>query len=241
MISAGIAERSPAEYPYNTQVLVGPEGLIGKQRKLHLSANENCFNEPGSRLETFDVGAWRIGTVICYDNGFPELHRILALRGCELILTPHAARFGYPSSKDFKKAKAQGLDRTQATYRAAAYANACYFVYVNQVGISGQASSKTNEGHVAHAGGILAISPTGEVIAKHRKPGPDPERVFVELDRQQAVSTRQSPSQSLNARRPDLFADLVKPGLVRAHRRRYNIAKHGAWWETEGQKPRRVP
>jgi len=47
------------------------------------------------------------------------------------------------------------------------------------------------------------------------------------------------------ARRPagkaGLFADLVKPGLVRAYRQRYSIAKHGAWWETEGQKLRRVP
>ena len=241
VICAGIAERSKAEYPYNTQVLVGPDGLIGKQRKLHLSANENCFNEPGGRIEHVDVGPWRLGVVICYDNSFPELHRILALRGCELILSPHAARFGYPRSRDFRKAKAAGARRAGATYRGVALWNACYSVYVNQVGVAGRASSRTNDGHVAHAGGILVVGPTGEVVASHKQPGRKPERVFVTLDRQQVVGVRQSPSQSLNARRPELFEDLVRAGLARSHRRRYSIAKHGGWWQAEGQKPRRVP
>ena len=241
VISAGIAERSRAEYPYNTQVLVGPDGLIGKQRKLHLSGNENCFNEPGSKLEPIDIGTWRIGTVICYDNTFPELHRILALRGCELIVSPHAARFGYPKSKDFRKAKAAGLRRAKLTYQAMTMWNACYSVYVNQVGIAGQLSSKTNDGHVAHAGGILAVGPASQVIATHAKPGNTPERVFVILDRQQVVKARQSPSQNLNARRPELFNDLVRTGFARAHRKRYNIPEHGPWWEVEGQKPRRAP
>ena len=241
VISAGIAERSPAEYPYNTQVLVGPDGLIGKQRKLHLSGNENCFNEPGRHIEPVHVGVWRIGVVICYDNCFPELHRILALRGCEVVLAPHAARFGYPSSKDFRKAKASAHERASLTYRAAALCNASYYVYVNQVGIAGRLSSKTNDGHVAHAGGILAVGPSGDVVAKHRQPGPRPERVFVELDRQLVIRARHSPSQSLNARRPALFADLAKPGLVHGHRRRYAIARHGAWWQVEGQRPRRIP
>ena len=241
VISAGIAERSPGEYPYNTQVIVGPDGLIGKQRKLHLSGNENCFNEPGRHIETVEIGVWRIGTVICYDNSFPELHRILALRGCELVLAPHAARFGYPRTKDFRKAKASAHERAALTYRAAALCNASYYLYVNQIGIAGRLSSKTSDGHVAHAGGILAVGPSGEVVAKHHQRGPRAERVFVELDRQAVLSARRSPSQSLNARRPALFADLAKPGLVRGYRRRYAIARHGAWWQVEGQKPRRTP
>lgn len=241
VISAGIAQRSRAEYPYNTQVLVGPEGLMGKQSKLHLSANENCFNEPGRRIEPAQIGPWRIGTVICYDNGFPELHRILALRGCELILAPHAARFGYPRSRGFAKAKRRGLDRAKLAHGAAAMANACFHVYVNQVGVAGRLSSKTNDGHVAHAGGICVVGPNGEIVATHRKRGPDPERVFVTLDRDLVVKARRSPSANLNSRRADLFADLTRPDLVHAHRRRYDIPKYGQWWETEGQKLRRSP
>jgi len=241
VISAGIAERSRAEYPYNTQVLVGPKGLISKQRKLHLSGNENCFNEPGRRIEVAQVGPWRIGTVICYDNSFPELHRILALRGCELTLCPHAARFGYPHNASFEAAKARALDRAQCTYRAAAHANGGCYVYVNQVGIAGRLSSKTNDGHVAHAGGIVVVGPSGEVVATHHRPGLEPERVFATLDRQRVIQARRNPSQGLNARQHALFADLVRPSLAAAHRRRYGIPKHGSWWRVEGQKPRRSP
>ena len=41
----------------------------------------------------FDIGRCKVGTVICYDNQFPEIARVLALRGAEVLLMPHAARF----------------------------------------------------------------------------------------------------------------------------------------------------
>ena len=78
---------------FNTQVLVGPQGYIGKQRKLHLSRDEVFYYKGGREIPVFDIGPCKVGIVICYDNQFPEVARVLALRGAEVILMPHAGRF----------------------------------------------------------------------------------------------------------------------------------------------------
>src|SRR3954454_11515 len=91
VLCAGLSEKE-RDIVYNTQVLVGPHGYIGKQRKLHLSRDEVGFYKGGREIVVFDIGKCKVGTVICYDNWFPEIPRILALRGADVILMPHAAR-----------------------------------------------------------------------------------------------------------------------------------------------------
>src|SRR5437899_7356146 len=90
--AAGMSEKE-RDMVYNAQVLVGPDGYIGKQRKLHLSRDEVNYYKGGRDILVFDIGRCKVGTVICYDNQFPEIARVLALRGVEVLLMPHAARF----------------------------------------------------------------------------------------------------------------------------------------------------
>src|SRR5437762_854901 len=89
-LSVGLSEKE-RDLVYNTQVLVGPQGYLGKQRKLHLSRDEVMFYKGGREIALFDLGKCRVGTVICYDNWLPEVPRIVALKGADLILMPHAA------------------------------------------------------------------------------------------------------------------------------------------------------
>src|SRR5262245_45925772 len=91
-LCAGMSEKE-RDIVYNTQVLIGPEGYLGKQRKLHLSRDEAFYYKGGRELPVFDIGSCNVGIVICYDNQFPEIARILALRGADVMLMPHAARF----------------------------------------------------------------------------------------------------------------------------------------------------
>src|SRR5947208_5590615 len=91
VLAAGMSEKE-RDIVYNTQVLVGPDGYLGKQRKLHLSRDEVFFYKGGRELPVFDVGPCKVGIVICYDNQFPEIARVLALRGADVLLMPHAAR-----------------------------------------------------------------------------------------------------------------------------------------------------
>jgi predicted amidohydrolase len=88
VIVAGLAERD-SDTLYNSAVIVGPQGLIGKFRKAHIFDTENNFFEPGDLPFTvFDAGFGKIGIMICFDWRFPETARTLALQGADLIAHP---------------------------------------------------------------------------------------------------------------------------------------------------------
>jgi len=87
-IIAGIAERDENR-SYNSAVVVGPNGYLGKYRKIHLFGTEkNCFNQGNLPLKIFDIGSARVGVMICFDWRFPETARTLALSGADLIAHP---------------------------------------------------------------------------------------------------------------------------------------------------------
>jgi len=87
-IVSGINESDNGKL-YNSSVLVGPKGLIGKYRKIHLFLNEFDFFERGNiGLPVFDIGFCKIGMLICFDWIFPEVWRILTLKGAEIICHP---------------------------------------------------------------------------------------------------------------------------------------------------------
>jgi predicted amidohydrolase len=84
----GLLEKDGDDY-YNASALIGPDGLIGKYRKLHLPyLGVDRFLRPGNlapRVHETPLG--RIGLSICYDLDFPEYPRVLALMGAQLIVT----------------------------------------------------------------------------------------------------------------------------------------------------------
>lgn len=87
-IIAGVAERE-GDTLYNAAVVIGPEGYIGKYRKLHLWNNENVHFSPGNLdVPVFDTPFGRIGVAICYDGWFPEVYRMCALQGADLVCVP---------------------------------------------------------------------------------------------------------------------------------------------------------
>ena len=89
MLVAGLVERDlESGRLFNSAVLVGPEGLIGLYRKVHLSAEDRAWASPGEGFPTFDVPAGRVGMLIGYDAVFPEAARALAIAGADLIVCP---------------------------------------------------------------------------------------------------------------------------------------------------------
>ena len=74
---------------YNSAVLIGPNGYIGKYRKIHLFMNEkDIFSRGNLGFPVFDIGFCKIGMLVCFDHFFPEAWRILALKGAEVICHP---------------------------------------------------------------------------------------------------------------------------------------------------------
>ncbi len=83
----GFAEK--ADKIYNSAALVGPEGLIGIYRKVHLFDRENIFFAPGNLgFPVFDLPFGKIGIMICFDWIYPESVRSLALKGAQFIAHP---------------------------------------------------------------------------------------------------------------------------------------------------------
>ncbi|WAC29374.1 nitrilase-related carbon-nitrogen hydrolase [Ancylobacter sp. SL191] len=87
----GLAEEAGGQL-YNSALLLGPEGLIGTHRKLHLDAADGNWASAGDDWSVFDTQIGRIGLLIGHDASFPEAGRVLALRGCDLIACPAAIR-----------------------------------------------------------------------------------------------------------------------------------------------------
>jgi predicted amidohydrolase len=212
-LSVGMSEKE-RDIVFNTQVLVGPAGYIGKQRKLHLSRDENLFYKGGRELPVFDIGKCRVGTVICYDNQFPEIARILALRGADVILMPHAARIKMwqddnPESE--AAARRHSFEYFKA-YMMRARENSCFAILADQAGRAGYVDTYPrdhfNQPH--HAGAALIFGPDGELIAHAQPDRIRDEMIVAKLDSAQLAKQRSHPNYTLRTRRPDLFGELVR-------------------------------
>ncbi|ENN89772.1 Aliphatic amidase amiE [Rhizobium freirei PRF 81] len=127
-IVSGIAEQDGDRF-YNSALLCGPEGYIGKYRKLHLWNNENrLFKKGDLGLPVFDLPFGRIGIAICYDGWFPETFRELALTGAELVCVP---------TNWVPMAGAESALEPMANilHKAAAHTNGLYIACADRIGI----------------------------------------------------------------------------------------------------------
>lgn len=139
-IVSGFNEREN-ETLYNSAVLVGPEGYIGKYRKLHLFMNEKDYFEPGNvGLPLFDLGFVKIGMLVCFDWVFPEVWRILALGGADLVC--HPSNLVLPGF-------------AQRAIPIHALVNRIYIITCNRIG---------QEGELTFTGLSTIADPNGEVI-----------------------------------------------------------------------------
>lgn len=133
---------------YNTAVLVGPEGYIGKYRKMHLPTHsvfeEKRYFRLGYEISVFETEIGRIGLMICYDIFFPEVARLLKLKGAQLITCISA-------SPSVRKTFFEILTAARAIE------NNSFLAYVNLVGV---------ENGLEFWGGSRLISPSGNIITK---------------------------------------------------------------------------
>jgi len=88
-VVVGLLEKDGDKY-YNTAALLGPEGLVGKHRKLHLIylGIDRFVNHGNLPLTVYETEVGRIGMAICYDLLFPEHARALGLRGADFLIMP---------------------------------------------------------------------------------------------------------------------------------------------------------
>jgi predicted amidohydrolase len=146
----GMPELSPKTKAtlYNTSVMVGPSGLIGKYRKMYLPTHsvfeEKRYFRSGYEPAAFQTQLGNIGLTICYDVFFPEVFRLPRLMGAQLIVCISAS-------------PAVRRSYFEVLTAARAIENTCFLAYVNLAGM---------QDGLQFWGGSRLVSPTGDVLAK---------------------------------------------------------------------------
>ncbi len=172
---------------YNTSVLIGPQGYIGKYRKMYLPTHsvfeEKRYFRPGYQPAALDTNLGRIGLVICYDIFFPEVSRLTRLAGAKLIVCISA-------SPAIRKAFFETLTVARAIE------NTAFLAYVNLVGV---------EDGLQFWGGSRLIGPQGKILAQAKYDEPD--MVFGEVDYAD-MRTVETFVPTLRDLRPELFEKL---------------------------------
>jgi len=161
LLAGSISERGEeGEKASNTSVLIGPGGEdLAVYRKIHMfdvdaggvSYRESEHERPGTEVVVAPVGDLPVGMTVCYDLRFPELFRILALRGARLIAVPSAFTL------------ATGRDHWEVLLRARAIEDQVFVVAPNQVGEAPPHHSSFGRSMIVDPWGVvLATAPDGE-------------------------------------------------------------------------------
>ncbi len=161
---------------YDTAVFIDNKGnIMGKYRKIHLPQlngyYEKFYFRPGSGYPVFDLGDYKIGTVICYDRHFQEGPRILALKGADIVFAPTTTNF-YPETWElelrahaaFNTIFVVGVNRTEETF------NGQTIKYLGKSLIAGPSGEIVGE--MSNKEGVSVIDVNIEKIKKRRQKAP---------------------------------------------------------------------
>ena len=191
VVAGSVAERVEGEERlFNSSCVVDREGtLVACYRKIHMfdvdvggvSYRESAREQPGDEVVAAELSGIKLGLTVCYDLRFPELFRILALAGAQLITVPAAFTM------------TTGRDHWEVLLRARAIEDQCFVVAPNQVGEAPP--------HYHSYGRSMIVDPWGTVLAQ----APDRQCfVSAEIDLEALARVRASVPALAN-RRPEAY------------------------------------
>jgi N-carbamoylputrescine amidase len=201
VIVASIFERRAEGLYHNTAVTLDADGgVAGRYRKMHIPDDplyyEKFYFTPGDLgFSAPATRCGRIGTLVCWDQWFPEAARLTALSGAELLLYPTAIGWQFDEGSETDAAQHSAWETIQ---RGHAIANGVFVAAVNRVGV---------EGEIRFWGQSFVADPFGRVIA--RAPADREATLFAECDLGLIGRTRRE-WPFLRDRRIDAYADLAK-------------------------------
>ena len=208
VVIGSLFERRAAGIYHNTAVLFDADGSTrGLYRKMHIPDDpafyEKFYFTPGDLgFRAFDTAAGRIGTLVCWDQWYPEGARLTALAGADVLFYPTAIGWHPAEKAEFGAAQAAAWQTAQ---RAHAIANGVYVVAVNRVGLEKPAGS-TGDG-IEFWGGSFVADPFGVVVKEAGRT--EEEIVIVTCDRRHQETVRQH-WPFLRDRRIDAYGDITR-------------------------------
>jgi len=211
-IVASLFERRAAGLYHNTAVTVNADGaIVSVYRKMHIPDDplyyEKFYFTPGDLgFQAVDTAFGRVGTLVCWDQWFPEGARLTALQGAELLFYPTAIGWHPAEKEEFGTAQ---YEAWQTIQRAHAIANGVYVAGVNRVGVEhGDVLGNRATGPgLEFWGGSFLADPFGRVIAKASH---EAEEILLgEVDLQVMEDTRRN-WPFLRDRRIDSYGSIAK-------------------------------
>jgi N-carbamoylputrescine amidase len=211
-IVASLFERRAAGLYHNTAVTLNADGaMVSVYRKMHIPDDplyyEKFYFTPGDLgFQAADTAFGRIGTLVCWDQWYPEGARLTALQGAEVLFYPTAIGW-HPAEKD--EFGAAQYDAWQTIQRGHAIANGVYVAGVNRVGVEhGDIRGDRAEGlGLEFWGGSFLADPFGRIVAKASH---DQEEILMgEIDLALQEDTRRN-WPFLRDRRIDAYAPITK-------------------------------
>jgi N-carbamoylputrescine amidase len=225
VVASLFERRAPGLY-HNTAVTFDADGqIVGVYRKMHIPDDplyyEKYYFAPGDLgFQAVDTAAGRVGTLVCWDQWYPESARLTALQGAEVLFYPTAIGW-HPGEKD--QFGAAQFDAWRTIQRSHAIANGVYVAAVNRVGreqgdvkfANGDIlSNRTSGAGLEFWGGSFLADPFGRIVAKASH---DAEEIVLgEIDRSLIEETRRN-WPFLRDRRIDAYAPLTQRFLDPAH------------------------
>lgn len=187
-IIAGLAEKDNTAL-YNTAVLVGKEGIINVYRKIHLFCEETIWFTPGSDIPVVsNVKDAKVGIIICFDWLFPEIFRILALAGADIIAQPANLVLPY----------------CQSAMQTRSIENHIFTVTANRIGREARGGKNplvfTGKSQISDVNGDILISASAE----------EETIKVIEIEPERARDKMITPYNSvLGSRRPEIYAEAL--------------------------------
>lgn len=204
-IVGSIFERRAAGVYHNTAVVLESDGsTVGKYRKMHIPDDplyyEKYYFTPGDLgFKAFETKHAKVGTLVCWDQWYPEAARLTAMQGAEVLFYPTAIGWHPGEKAEFGEAQASAWETMQ---RAHAIANGVFVGAINRIGHEGPA-----DGGLEFWGGSFLSDPFGRILAKASR---DREEVLVvECDPRLQEETRRN-WPFLRDRRIDAYAPITQ-------------------------------
>lgn len=213
-VSVGLAE-SHGGTIYNCQVIVNREGIVSAYRKTHWPNAEMGTWGCGDRYLSCKVGDFTVGTAICYDNNFPEVHRIYGLLGTEVLLSPYAygSRFDPGKPETVRKAIFSWKDKEKYYLRCAAHANHYWVVACVGGGHVKDYIAKGNPGkgmEYYFPGVIMFIDPGGNMVKESPDDAIEERLLWCDVSRISAIEARRSTLNHFKDRRTGTYGRLTE-------------------------------
>ncbi|MTV25494.1 carbon-nitrogen hydrolase family protein [Nitriliruptoraceae bacterium ZYF776] len=158
VVCAGYCEAGDDGRRYNAAVCVGRGEVLGRYRKVHQPLAEGAAYGAGDRFEAFDTPVGRLGMLICWDKGFAEAARTLALDGAEII----ACLSAWPASRTHRAPRLiddRWTRRFDLFDQARALDNQVVWVASNQSGSFGSLDFVGRAKVVGPGGDVLDVTP----------------------------------------------------------------------------------